>query len=320
MRKKKMMVLLTTMTLLLAACGQSGSYDNAASMSDMKGESADAGFAYDDYEESYSEDAAEMETTTASTGERKEISEDAGKSEYSQKLIRNYSFSFQTTDFEKSLKYIEDQVSKYKGYIQESNTYGSSKKSSSMTIRIPSKNADAFLAETGQIGEIIQKSESTEDITLKYYDTKSRLESLNTQHDRILELLGKAESLEDVVTLEQHLSDIEYQIDSYGSQIKVYDNLVDYVTVSIELREVSQIQVVEEDTFWQKIVKGLSQNTVDVLEGISIFILFLVTGIPYFLILGIIIAIIVKVIKKIRKKRANKKQKQIQEQTQGQKE
>lgn len=307
MKRKSLMVLITSMALVLGACG--GSYDKSESVSTSQSMdmAEDAGLSYNGYEEEYTaEDTADMKDGAT---EGSSISKDAGTSEYSQKLIRNYSYSFETTDFDKSISFIEEQVTKYKGYIESSDTYGSSRKSSNMTIRIPEKNANAFINETGQIGEVIQKSESTEDITLKYYDTKSRLESLKTQHARILELLEKAETLEDVVSLEEHLSDIEYQIDSYGSQIKVYDNLVNYVTINIDIREVSQIQVVEEDTFWAKITKGFSRNTEDVLAGVIAFIVFLVTSIPYFVVIGIFVGVITAIVKMIGKKNRKRKEK-----------
>ena len=179
-----------------------------------------------------------------------------------------------------------------------------------MKIRIPEKKAEVFLKDAGQIGEVIQKSESTEDITLNYYDAKARLDSLKTQHARLLELLEKAESLEDVVALESHLSEVEYQIDSYASNLKVNDNLVDYVTITINLEEVTQIQVVEEDGFLKKIGKGFWRNTEDVLDGILSFIIFMITAIPYFIVLGIIagvVCVVVRIFKKRKAKKTDKK-------------
>lgn len=310
MKRKGIIIFAASMALMLGACGGSYNKGMSASTSQSMDAAEDAGFAYNDYEEYEAECSDNGATDMKETAlDGADIPEDVGIADYSQKLIRNYSYSFETTDFDKSLSYIEAQVTKYKGYIESSDTYGSSRKSSNMTIRIPEKNANAFIKEAGQIGEIIQKSESTEDITLKYYDTKSRLESLKAQHERILELLKKAESLEDIVALEEHLSDIEYQIDSYGSQLKVYDNLVNYVTINIDLQEVSQIQVVEEDNVWAKISKGFSRNTEDVLMGVVAFIVFLITSIPYFIMIGIFLAVIFVIIKGICKKSRRRKAK-----------
>lgn len=303
MKKKCLIVLLCSLSLVLGACGQSTSDKYAASTTN-ENSMMDSGVALD-YDDSYSEETADMAEEEAMAGG--ENSNNGKNSEYSQKLIRTYDYSFETVDFEKSINYINEQVAKNQGYIEESSTYGKSRRSSYMKIRIPEKKAESFLKEAGEIGEIIQKSESTEDITLNYYDAKSRLDSLKTQHARLLELLEKAESLEDIVALESHLSDVEYQIDSYASKLKVYDNLVDYVTITINLEEVSQIQVVEEDGFWKKISKGFLRNTENVLDGSLSFVIFIVTAIPYFIVLGIIVCIIMAVVRVLKKKREEKK-------------
>ena len=302
MKKKCLVVLLCSLSLVLGACGQSTGDKYAASATNENA-AIDSGVSFD-YDESYSEETADMVDEEAKGEEQG--ADSSNSSEYSQKLIRTYDYSFETTDFEKSLNYINEQVTKNQGYIEESSTYGRSSRSSYMKIRIPEKKAEAFLRDAGQIGEIIQKSESTDDITLNYYDAKSRLDSLKTQHARLLELLEKAESLEDVVALESHLSEVEYQIDRYASKLKVYDKLVDYVTITINLEEVSQIQVVEEDGFWQKIEKGFLRNTENVLDGSLSFVIFIITAIPYLTVLGIFVGIICAVVRTIKKRRAKK--------------
>lgn len=300
MKKRGLIVLLCSMSLLFCACGQSAGEKYTSSAS-MENSATDSGMAFDqEYDAEYSEDKAEITEENGSA-------EGETKPDYSQKLIRTYEYSFETTDFEQSIGYIEEQVAKYQGYIENSDTYGKNNRSSYMKIRIPEKKADAFLKDAGQIGEIIQKSESTEDITLNYYDTKSRLDSLKTQHARLLELLENAKSLEDIVALETHLSDIEYQIDNYGSQLKLYDNLVSYVTITIHLEEVSQIQAVEEDSFWVKISKGFTRNTEDVFDGVVSFVIFVITAIPYLIVLGVIVGIIYLIVHAIKKRKINKR-------------
>ena len=306
MKKKGLIVLLCSVSLVLGACGQGSSDKYAAST--MNEDSVMNAAGAMDYDAGYSEETADMVEEEAK--EEGESSNSGKDSDYSQKLIRTYDYSFETVDFDKSINYINEQVAKNQGYIEESSTYGKSNRSAYMKIRIPEKKAEVFLKDAGQIGEVIQKSESTEDITLNYYDAKARLDSLKTQHARLLELLEKAESLEDVVALESHLSEVEYQIDSYASKLKVYDNLVDYVTITINLEEVTQIQVVEEDGFLKKIGKGFWRNTEDVLDGILSFIIFMITAIPYFIVLGIIagvVCVVVRIFKKRKAKKTDKK-------------
>lgn len=301
--KKSMWIVVLAASLCLTGCGAGTDKFSSAADSvtnNMATDSWDEGFL--EYE--VADDAVEEET--ASTTQE-------SSQEYSQKLIRTYRYSFETLDFDKSISFIEKKVSEYDGYIENSETSGSSHRYASLMLRIPQERADAFLSEVGSIGEIIYKSSSSEDITLNYYDTAAKLESLHTQHDRLLELLEQAASLEDIVVLETKLTDVEYEIDRYATMLRVYDNKVDYVTIHMDINEVTQIQVVEDDSVWTQIKKGLAQNTMDVIDGFVGFFILIVTGIPYFIVLGVFVLAVVLVIKKVRKARKNKEEQEVKE-------
>ncbi len=289
--KRKAMLLFVVAALALTGCGngastESSAYNKAADSSDSWSEG------FDGYETS---DDGMAETGQEASGQ------------YEQKLIRTYSYTFETLEFDSSMQFIDQKVSEYGGYIESSETSGSTNRRAYLTIRIPEQKCDAFLNEAGSIGEVIYKSSSSEDITLNYYDTTAKLESLNTQRERLLELLENAASLDDVVSLEQHLSDVEYEINRYTTMLKVYDNKVDYVTISFTVNEVQQIQVVEDDSFLTQIRKGLAGNTSAVINGLMDFVIFLITGIPYFIIIGIVVAIVVWIVKKVKKSKAKKR-------------
>ena len=68
--------------------------------------------------------------------------------------------------------------------------------------------------------------------------------------------------------------------------------------------------MVEEDGFLKKIGKGFWRNTEDVLDGILSFIIFMITAIPYFIVLGIIagvVCVVVRIFKKRKAKKTDKK-------------
>lgn len=300
--KKRMLALLAMVTVVLTGCGgakgsETAAYDSAQSIAVENG-SWDGGFG--DYDMEMSEETADA--TVSDSGQQ-----------YEQKLIRTFNYNFETLEFDASMAYVEQKVAEYGGYIESSETSGNTNRYASLTIRIPEKNYQKFINDAGEIGEIIYKSSSSEDITLSYYDTTARLESLNTQHERLLELLANAGSLDDIVTLESQLADVEYEINRYTTMLLVYDNKVDYVTFNFSIREVHQIQAVEDDSFWTQIKKGLSGNTATVIEGLMDFAIFLITGIPFFLVIGVVVLIVVLIVKKVKKNAAKKTQKRMEQ-------
>ena len=275
-----------------AAIGEDAAADSAAMSGATYEEAKDYGWDYED-EEVYETEA------DASADESQEISE------YGQKLIKTYSFGIETTDGEKTADLIKSKVSEYGGYIESSNISGGGQYSY-YTVRIPEENAGDFLSDSESFGTKIYESEQQEDVTMDYYDTESHIEALKTQHERLLELMEEAESIDDIVALEERLSDVEYELSSYEQTLKIYDNRINYVTITIDVTEVENVSVVKDDSIGKRISKGFVTNA-GILGGVIVDLtVALIAGLPYIAAIAVIGAIAFLVIGKIRKKRVKK--------------
>lgn len=71
-----------------------------------------------------------------------------------------------------------------------------------------------------------------------YSDIELRLQTQRTKQERLLALLEKAATMEDIISLENALSETEYQIEQYTSDLKRYDSLIDFATIELRLTEV----------------------------------------------------------------------------------
>lgn len=236
------------------------------------------------------------------------------------KLIRNVNLDMETLEFDQCIQSLERSITANGGYIQSSNVSNSSyrylqsgkkyMRNAYYTIRIPRERLDSFVDTIGNIGNVTNKSMSSEDVTLTYLDTEARAKSLQVQQERILALLEKAEDIDSIIQLEARLSDITYQLESKESILKNYDNLVSFSTVYLNLNEVERItEVVEEPiSFGQEIVNGIKDTAYDIKEGFKDFVYWFIVDLPYILFWGAIIVVavilIVKRIKKIKAKGA----------------
>lgn len=241
--------------------------------------------------------SSEAELTAAATG---------------RKLIKTVNLSMQTLTFDEAIKEIEARTAALGGYIQSSgvsnnnylyNDYRGSYRSlryANYTVRIPSQWLDSFTNAMGNIGTVTNKSMGTEDVTLQYVDTESRAESLKLQRDRLMALLEKADKIEDIIVLEERLSDVIYQLERKESTLKNYDNLVEYSTVYINMEEVERITYEEPvQTFGSRISSGISETFYEISEGFKNFIVWFVTNLPFIVIWAVIIVAVVIVIKKL---------------------
>lgn len=224
------------------------------------------------------------------------------------KIIKRYQYSYETEKFDEALAYLKQQIDAYDGYISSSEVQGSDKRSLYLTARIPAELSDQFVGQLGSLGTMVSQSESADDITLQYTDTESRIASLKTEQERLLALLDKADSLESIVTLEDRLTEVRYELENYESQRKLYDDLVTYSTVTITLEEVTYTVEMDDSTVFTRIKTGLEKSFRDIRNGFTNFLVGLIVALPYLVIWGIIIFVIVWIIRRTIKRHKRKKQ------------
>lgn len=228
-----------------------------------------------------------------------------------QKLIKTVNLSVETEDLNTLLDNISAQVDSLGGYVQSRNVYngsaysGSRNRNAELTIRIPAANLDGFVGKVKDLGNITSANEQVDDVTLSYVAVESRMNALQTEHDRLLELLAQAETMSDLLEVEARLTQVVSELESVTSQLRVLQNRVDYATVELYIREVQVLTVVEEETFWQRISRGFVKNLKGLGNGIVEFVIFLVVGLPYLVPLGAVVTLVVVL---IRRRKAKKKE------------
>lgn len=210
-----------------------------------------------------------------------------------QKLIRNLSLDVETEDLDALLKNVEERVKALEGYVEKKEVYmGSSYasrvyRSASLTLRIPAEKADSFVENVKDSANITSVTEDVKDVTLEYVATESRITALETEQTRLLELLAKAANMSDLLQIEARLTKVRGELEEVKSQLKLYDNLVDYATIRLSIREVKEYTQSEEElNFFQRIGSGLVENLKDVWNFLVELVVFLITGLPYWILIG----------------------------------
>ena len=202
------------------------------------------------------------------------------------------------------------------GYFESSSQRGGSYYNSNAqrrgeyVVRIPAEKYDEFRNGMGELGYVTYCNESTEDVGEQYYDTEARLKTLRTKQDRLLMLLEKAETMEDIITLESALSEVEYEIEQYSSTLNRYDGLISYATFTISVQEVLRVeeQAGEADTLWTRMKKGFSSGANDLVDGLQsllVWISYNVFGILIFAAVagGVVLILKKKALRGFRRKR-----------------
>ena len=319
----RLLALATTALLLisgLAACGAGASKSAyvsetmAAASGGMYREEATA-------EEAVADSAANMKMNRVaalqesgdsgadSTGADEQV--DTSAIPDSRKLIRNVDLSFETTDFDTFVQDIQSKTTALGGYIESSdlsgNAYTDRHRFAYFTLRIPKPQVDTFLSFAEGEANLTRKYENTQDITLQYYDTESRKKALQSEYDRLLELMAKAESVDAVIAIEQRLSEIRYQLDSFESDLRRYDNQVDYSTITVNVSETTVLTASEKSGFWSRVQANLESNVEDLCNAAIGLLIWFLSSLPVLLALAILFFLIYRVVKMIRSHRKSRK-------------
>lgn len=224
------------------------------------------------------------------------------------KVITNVYISLETIEFGSTTDNLNEIINKNKGYIEDSsishNNYINNRiyKYAQYTIRVPKESVDSFIKEISSIGNVVSQNTSKQDITKQYYDTESRLNVLKIKEERILTLLEKAEKIEDIIAIENQLSEIIYQKESLTKSILDMDEKVSYSTVSINISEVEKLTsgVTTETTFGTKIANAFRDSVYFFKVVLEKFLITFIYILPYFLIIGVIGILVYKFVRKKR--------------------
>ena len=232
------------------------------------------------------------------------------------KWIITMDMEVETDDLDKLMADLDQKIDAIGGYVEDQNihngsTYASRRyRNANLTVRVPDEKVDQFTGDLSGMANVVSQNLRREDITLKYVATASRVTALETEEARLLELLAKAETMEDLLTIEARLTDVRYELENYASQLRLYDNQVDYATVYLYINEVQEYTPVEEPTFFERIKTTFSDALEGLGDGIVNVTVFLIGNSPYLLTLGIAALVIMKFVKRRGKIRLKKKTKQ----------
>ena len=319
---KKTLSLLLALILMLSLCACGSAKDSAAAPMAAQSSyiSADSAPA-----EAYAEEsAAGFAMSNAAAGAARDSGADV-PDENPEKIIYSADVTVETTDFDGSLAKIEELMAGCGGWVESSSVNGANfyqksrgyggTRSASYILRIPSDRFDALMSSLSTLGNVPYTHTYTENVTSQYYDTEAHMKAYQTQEDRLLEMMEKAETVEDIVILEDRLTELRWRIESLQSTLKNWDRRVSYSSVSLSLQEVQEYTPEAETrlSYGQRLWRSLKGGLRGVAEFFEELLIWFVGALPTLLILAVLVLLlrlpVKKAIARRREKRAEKKAK-----------
>jgi len=228
------------------------------------------------------------------------------------KVIQNFDLRFETDYFDEDLAYINEKLAAAGGYAETSSisgrkpeTYQERGRNAYLVLRIPATNVSAFFEDLKRnVGTLLSSEQYGDDITEQYFDTETRLGVLQTQHERLTSILVETDNLADIITLENEIARVTLEIESLTTELRRWDNLVNYATVTINLNELAPKQgPAASKNMGDRMGDGF-KNT---LNGMGVFfenlLVFLVSALPVLISLAVIAFVVIFFIRRGKKKR-----------------
>lgn len=225
------------------------------------------------------------------------------------KIISTVSMELESKEFSKSVKEIESLVKKANGYIENYSLYGNpssvspevkpfgetnespsfNNRTADFVLRIPEEKVAEVLPLIEKSGRIISKNTTNQDITLNYQDTESRKKVLLLEQDKLMELLGKATNVDEMIVLEKRLSEIRVEIENLESQLRSFDNQINYTTIYVSLRDVkAYTESVKNEVISERISEGFKNSLIQIQTFFINLIVWILANSLYLLLVGLI--------------------------------
>lgn len=205
---------------------------------------------------------------------------------YSQSIIRSAELTIETNDVNKVYDQAKSTVESFGGRIESSSFqeagsgYGPS---AFLTIRIAENKLDLAIEEFSSLGKQSSLSVNSYDVTLQTIDLEARVKSLTESRDRLQTLLDEATSTSELITGEQALASLQSELDSYQSQL-------DYLKTQVSESTI-YLQITSDRSSITSGLNGLKETLLNAargfLEAFEKAFVFIITAIPWLIIIGI---------------------------------
>lgn len=153
------------------------------------------------------------------------------------KIVRNANMSIVVDDIDTVVSRVTALVSEQQGFVVRSSRYGTGDdERASMSFRVPSESLDAVLVQIREwANNVDHEQTSARDVTEEFIDTEARLNSLTATEAKYLDLLARAETVEDTLNVQSHLEDIRYRIESTEGRLRFLRQTTSLSLVDLEI-------------------------------------------------------------------------------------
>lgn len=235
------------------------------------------------------EETAELDEM-ADNEENGEITLDLGD-----KIIENAYLTYETTNFQAALDYVNEQVTAYEGLVEHSNRGQSPYSHQSgdyiyMTIRIPQEQLHPFIDSLDSFDQlyILSQEVGRQDVTQNYRDNETRITVLEEEEVALRELMQEQGTLEELLQIRRRLTEVISEREIFENQNQAYDEQVAYSTVELSLQQTDRASSQDLTGFWDRFTNAIVDSFYSFISVLQDLLISFVYFLPFLIVIGIL--------------------------------
>lgn len=119
----------------------------------------------------------------------------------------------------------------------------------SVVIRIPARRFREALGRVEALGDVLSRRVSAQDVSDQVRDVRIRLRNAIQMRDRLAELLERAQTVPDSLTIERELERLTQSIELLRGQLRSLEDRIAYSTITVRFQAVRVDQEVPRERF-----------------------------------------------------------------------
>ncbi len=204
------------------------------------------------------------------------------------KIIKSGSISAKTEDYDTFLNDLSMKISSLSGFLESNNTEvyqiydGNNLMYGNLRIRIPQESFYELVDYLENTVEVRRKNINETDVTKEYYEKDNKVKNLEIQEQHLRELFEKANTVEEMLLIENELRRVRTDIDALNISLSDIDDRAAMSTINLEIEEVmtASLTLKTKDSVWDRSKNGFINTVNGIIRTVENFVVNIISSSP----------------------------------------
>ncbi len=214
---------------------------------------------------------------------------ESGGTEIDRKIVKNGAMTLEVNDITEALTGVAAVAKDLNGYVVDSNKSGDKDITfGQISIRVPSDRFDEAFDKLRQLAvNVPYESTNSQDVTEQYTDLQAQLRNKEATEAQYLEILKKAEKVEDILAVQRELSNVRGEIEQLKGRIQYIERTSDMALINVNLQKVKPIG----GTAWSALetLKSAARGLVSFGKALAIALIWVAVFSPVWIIILLVV-------------------------------